>query len=242
MKERAKIFTCVNPTNYQIEVNAAALELCQDDASLLLNRGKLFEEARKKVNASGYHYVKKLSRSTVYGTGTKSGKPKRKYVSTEIRAARVKEVTDAISSHRETIELLCKQKEQYSNAEKFLQAADVNSSILEKNREKSSLEKELKELNKVESKSRKKLSKRRRREAPRENTTHSVDTMNESSVSTDVYISSDSSHSNENDPVIPPLKEQDAIAGMICGTTVAAPQSGTTSLESVQNFLEAPKL
>ena len=69
MEERAKIFTCVNPTNYQIEVNAAALELCQDDASLLLNRGKLFEEARKKVNASGHQYVKKLSRSTVYGTG-----------------------------------------------------------------------------------------------------------------------------------------------------------------------------
>ena len=100
----------------------------------------------------------------------------------------------------------------------------------------------MKELNKVESKSRKKLSKKRRREAPCENTTHSVDTMNESSVSTDVYISSDSSHSNENDPVIPPLKEQNAIAGMICGTTVAAPQNGTTSVESVQNFLEAPKL
>ena len=102
--------------------------------------------------------------------------------------------------------MLCKQKEQHGNAEKFLQAADVNSSILEKNGEKSALEKELKELNKVESKSRKKLSKKRRREAPCENTTHSVDTMNESSVSTDVYISSDSSHSNENDPVIPPLR------------------------------------
>lgn len=92
MEERAEIFTCANPTNYQISVNAAALELCQDDASLLLNRGKLFEEAQKKVNASGYEYVKKSSRSTVYGTCKQPGKWKRKHVSTEIRAARVKEI------------------------------------------------------------------------------------------------------------------------------------------------------
>ena len=69
------------------------------------------------------------------GTGKQPGKPKRKYVGAEIRAARVKELTESISSLKETIELLCKQKQQYSNAEKFLQEADVNSSILEKNRE-----------------------------------------------------------------------------------------------------------
>ena len=100
----------------------------------------------------------------------------------------------------------------------------------------------MKELNKVESKSRKKLSKKRRREAPCENTTHSVDTMNESSVSTDVYISSDSSHSNENDPVIPPLKEQNAIAGMICGTTVAAPQNGNHQCRICSEFSRGPKV
>ncbi len=56
----------------------------------------------KKVNASGYQYIKKSSTSTVYGTGKQPGKSKRKYVSTEIRAGRVKEIKDAISSH-ETI-------------------------------------------------------------------------------------------------------------------------------------------
>ena len=89
------------------------------------------------------------------GTGKQPGKPKRKYVGAEIRAARVKELTESISSLKETIELLCKQKQQYSNAEKFLQAADVNSSILEKNRERGVLENELKALNKSESKSKK---------------------------------------------------------------------------------------
>lgn len=189
------------------------------------------------MDASGYQYVKKSSRSTVYGSGRHPGKPKRKYVSIEIRAARVKEITDAISSHNETIELLCKQKEQYSNAEKFLQAAEVNSSILEKNREKSVLEKELKELNKAESKSKKKLSKKRRRDVPRETTTHSADT-NESPESADVYISSHSSHGTENDPSIPPLTREYSTYV----SNVAAPQSGTTSSESVQDFLEAPKL
>ncbi|CAB4040898.1 nuclear localization sequence-binding -like, partial [Paramuricea clavata] len=150
LQERAKIFSCTNLTNYQQNVNAAALELCKDDASLLLNKGKLFEEARLKVDASGYQYAKMASRSTVYGTGKQPGKPKRKYVGAEIRAARVKELTESISSLKETIELLCKQKQQYSNAEKFLQAADVNSSILEKNREKGMLENELKALNKSE--------------------------------------------------------------------------------------------
>ena len=68
----------------------------------------------------------------------------------------MKEINEAISSVTETVELLSKQKQQYSNVEKFLQAADVNSSILEKNREKAKLEKELKELKKAESKSKKK--------------------------------------------------------------------------------------
>ena len=73
--------------------------------------------------------------------------------------------------------------------EKFLQAADVNSSILEKNREKAKLEKELKELTKAESKS-KKAAKKRRHNIP---TTSAVLSSNDSE-STD-FISSDS---NEN--------------------------------------------
>ena len=56
-----------------------------------MNKGKLFEEARKKVNDSGYQYVKKKSKSNVYGTGsTASKKPKRKYIGAEIRAERNK--------------------------------------------------------------------------------------------------------------------------------------------------------
>ena len=150
MQEKAKNFTCSNPTKYQQSVNAAAPKLCQNDGSLLLHRGKLFEEARKNVNDSGYEYAIKSSRSTVYGTGKESGKPKRKYISTEIRASRVKEITESISSLNETIDLLFKQKEQYSNAAKFLQAADVNSTIREKNREKHVLENKLAKFNKAE--------------------------------------------------------------------------------------------
>ena len=49
MKEKAKIFTCENPTNYQKSINAAALELCKGNGSFLMNKGKLFEEAEERL-------------------------------------------------------------------------------------------------------------------------------------------------------------------------------------------------
>ena len=153
IEERSKIFTCSNPTRYQKHVNAAALELCVNDASLLLQSGKLFEEARRKVDSSGYDYVKKTSRSTMYGSSSNQhSKPKRKYIGAEIRASRIMELNDGISSLKETMDLLGKQKEQYSNAEKYLQAEETNQTILEKGREKFELEKELQVLKKAESK------------------------------------------------------------------------------------------
>ena len=242
MKEKAKIFTCENPTNHQKSINDAALELCKSDGSFLMNKGKLFKEARKKVNDSGYKYVKKKSRSNVYGTGrTASKKPKRKYTGAEIRAERMKEINEAISSVTETVELLSKQKQQYSNVEKFLQAADVNSSILEKNREKAKLEKELKELKKAESKS-KKTVKKRRHNIP---TTSAVASSNDSE-STDI-ISSDG---NENEVAhlseaeksivdIPnPLLRENAIVGIDAFNSAASAMRG----EIVEDFqLTTPK-
>ena len=120
IKERSKIYKIDDPTRYQQKVNDAAFQLCSSDVSLILNRGKLFEEARKKVDSSGYEYVKKSSRSTVYGTAQKPTKQKRKYISAEIRASRILQLNEGISSLKETLDLLRKQKEQYSNAEKFL--------------------------------------------------------------------------------------------------------------------------
>lgn len=168
LRKSSKIFNCTDPTRYQQSVNDAAFELCKVDPSLILKKGKLFEEARKKVDSAGYDYVKKVSRSTVYGSASKPLKPKRKYIGSEIRATRIKELSEQITSLRETIELLTKQKQQFSNAEKFLQAAEINSSILEKSKEKWKLEKELKALSKGDAKSRSSAKKRHKRQEAEE--------------------------------------------------------------------------
>ena len=138
LRKSSKIFNCTNP--YQQSVNDAAFELCKVDPSLILKKGKLFEEARKKVDSAGYDFVKKVSRSIVYGSASKPSNPKRKYIGSEIRATRIKELKEQISSLGETVELLTKQKQQFSNAETFLQAAEMNSSIVETGKRTKSLE------------------------------------------------------------------------------------------------------
>ena len=66
----------------------------------------------------------------------KCQKKKRKYISSTICQGRINKLTESIKSTEETIKLLLKQKEQYFNINKFQQAADVNSTILEKNNKK----------------------------------------------------------------------------------------------------------
>jgi hypothetical protein len=65
LEEKSKIFTGTSKplTNYQQAINKKALELSKQDYSLLLNRGKLFEESRKKVKEDGYYFVKGKSRA-----------------------------------------------------------------------------------------------------------------------------------------------------------------------------------
>lgn len=233
LQKKSQIFQCTNPTRYQQSVNNAAFELCKADPCLILNRGKLFEEARRKVDSSGYDYVKKQSRSNVYGTASQPDKPKRKYIGAEIRASRIKELSESITSINETMELLTKQKQQYSNAEKFLQAAEINSSILEKGKEKWKLEKEMKSLSKAESKSKssaKKTCKQHRRSKE-----HS--SINVSSPTIDSYVTNSppstdiqSSDTNENDREEQPwplLREN-------CTSPITIP-------EEESDFQESPK-
>ena len=150
--------------------------------------------------------MKKVSRSIVYGSASKPSKPKRKYIGSEIRATRIKELKEQISSLGEIVELLTKQKQQFSNAEKFLQAAEMNSSILEKGKEKWKLEKELKALSKADAKSKSSAKKKRKRQEAEEkrqsskflNSSQDASSINltESLPSTDVQ-SSDSNDGRE---------------------------------------------
>ena len=139
-------------------INEASFALVKDDVSLLKHKGELFKLAKQKVHETGYQYAKSTSRSKHFGecsTDKAEVSKKRKYISSTIRQGRINELTESIKSTEETIKLLLKQKEQYFNINKFQQAADVNSTILEKTTEKHKLERELRALQNAVEKSRK---------------------------------------------------------------------------------------
>ena len=139
-------------------VNEASLALVREDVSLLQNKGELFDMAKRKVHEMGYSYAKQSSRSKVFGDSNPENPTvikKRNYIPSNIREERINELSESITSANETIQLLLKQKEQYANIDKFEQAADVNTTILQRVKEKRQLQKELKALQEAGEKSKK---------------------------------------------------------------------------------------
>ncbi|KXJ27527.1 hypothetical protein AC249_AIPGENE7573 [Exaiptasia diaphana] len=63
LEEKSKIYSKQELTKYQKAINDAAFQLSKMNSSLLLNRGKLFEESRKKVKDDGYLFAKGKSRA-----------------------------------------------------------------------------------------------------------------------------------------------------------------------------------
>ena len=133
LQERSKIYGNAGKplTKYQVAINTASYKLCEEDGSLIFNRGKLLSLAREKVHSDGYNYCKKGSRSQVFGST--HAQEKRKYVPQDVRQNQIKELSEGIVSQKETIQLLQQQKVKYTNAEKFLEPAEINKSISEEN-------------------------------------------------------------------------------------------------------------
>ena len=77
---------------FEKRVNAAAVELCLRDVTLLKRRGDILEKARKKVADDGNCFRKGHSQSTVYGDGEpgNSSTPKRPKFDKEMRAERIR--------------------------------------------------------------------------------------------------------------------------------------------------------
>ena len=71
-------------------MNAAAVELCLRDVSLLNKRGELLELARKRVADEGYIFKKGRSRSKLYGDSEAETTPKRPKYDKEMREERLK--------------------------------------------------------------------------------------------------------------------------------------------------------
>lgn len=79
------------------KVNAAAVELCLKDVTLLKRRGELLEKARKKVAEDGYCFRKGRSRSKVYDETDTSSTPKRPKFDKEMREERIRQIQDDLN-------------------------------------------------------------------------------------------------------------------------------------------------
>lgn len=190
-------------------VNDACYKLCKEDGSLIFDKGKLLSLARKRVHSDGYNYSKKASRSQEFGC--KDEKVKRKYVHQEVRQTRMKELSESILSQKETIQFLQQQKVKYSNTEKFLEAAEINKSILDENVKKRKLETELQQLNAKEMRSKAHEMKKKRKIGARGKAT----SLSTESDDTDI-ISSDEEPASSNDNTMPRLQRSTAVR---CTTT-----------------------
>ena len=117
-------------TNYQMEINKAALALCKEDASRLKNRKELFDMAKLKIDQEGFQYKKRSSRSKIFGQDNQQNKEtKRVKMSCEVREHRIEEVQSDIATDNETVMLLEKEKQKCAGMSKFGRAAEINEQI-----------------------------------------------------------------------------------------------------------------
>ena len=143
-------------SEYEKQINAASLFLCQENVSLLSNRKKLFEFAKQKIDADGYNYKKKTSRSKVFGSVQKvtAGSEVRKVkIMKEIRQKKMDDLREDIESCKQTISLLGQQRSKFVAAEKFIQAADIVEQVKNQRKKSRELELELGKYEKAEARS-----------------------------------------------------------------------------------------
>jgi hypothetical protein len=236
LKEKSRIYGKNGKplTKFQGTVNEACYQLCAEDGSLIFNKGKLLSLARERVHSAGYNYAKKSSRSQVFGH--QDEKRKRKYVHQEVRQTRMKELSESISSQRETIQFLQQQKVKFSNTEKFLEAAEINKSILEENMQKRKLELELQQLNAKEMRSKTHQAKKKRKMVMREETTN-MSTDSDDTVSNRISSDEESLSSNDDTPVMPRLQRSTAVR---CPTTSESETHLITNHDSLNTEKEDP--
>jgi hypothetical protein len=61
-------------TNYELSINRASIEFALQDPSLLINKGRLFDLAKKKLLEQGYQYKRGKSRSKFLSGASSVGK------------------------------------------------------------------------------------------------------------------------------------------------------------------------
>lgn len=142
-------------SKYEDTINACALICCEQDATLLKDRNRLFKLAKEKADSKGYQYKKRKSRSKVFGDGKETKNPKRLKLVTEERQKRQSQLAEDIKSSTDTMKLLELQREKFVNAEKYLQAAEMVTQISECRTKLRGFQAELTKLQKADSRSKK---------------------------------------------------------------------------------------
>lgn len=103
IRDKAKIYTKANLSDYQKRVNDASADLCVRNPSLLLGKkGDLFKLAQEKVYQDGYQYKKGKSRSKRY-LPEDDTQPNRPKLDSNTRRERIMEIQDLISDIDRTI-------------------------------------------------------------------------------------------------------------------------------------------
>lgn len=116
-------------TSYHKAMNEAALQLCTSDASLLKNRGRLLDLARKKLHDSGYVYAKKTTRSKVLGADTspdlQQQPPKRVHMTHSVRQKKIKSVEEDLDEINKQIHFAEKAREKHANVKQYQSASGL---------------------------------------------------------------------------------------------------------------------
>ena len=142
--------------DYEKEINKAAIELVQDDYSLLLNRGELFNKAKEIVRNGNYQFKKGYSRSkhaTDQTTKGASSVPRRQNTCSDDRKARIVQLTEQIKEVKHQIAVKEKRKVKAESVHDYLLCDRMSTEKRKLLSEQATLENELKLIQRKEQKS-----------------------------------------------------------------------------------------
>ena len=142
--------------DYEKEINKAAVELVQDDYSLLLNRGEHFSKAKEVVRNGNYQFKKGFSRSKHARDQTSkvaNNVPSRQNTCSDDRRARIVQLTEQIKEveHQIMVKEKCKVKPE--SVHDYLLCDRMSSEKRKLLQEQATVENELKLIQRKEKKS-----------------------------------------------------------------------------------------
>ena len=218
LKQQSRFYGKGNPeaslTPYESAINEASYKLVLDDGSLINNRGRLLNAARKKVHDDGYQYQKKASRSKSFGIGLSSSTtPKRPRYSSELRGKRILEVKEDLEDLATQIQYADKSQEKFANVQQYEAASSMCKEISSLKLKKRKLEAELSMLEKMDFKSQSYYkSKEKMKVASTSNKCESTsgsikDFLKAAEEKQEVATTGESSNQHESDKMLPSLTE-----------------------------------